>query len=726
MSKAVRVIGGVVGTVIGFVVPGAQWLVAPSIALLLGGAQEMLLKKPRISQPGDPFRDLSTNVSDPVGALPIIYGDMTVGVHRVWAACEDETVNGTLNRNRFLHILCAVAHGPVKAMPVILLDGQIALAEQGNRFRNFQVPPYLSGTSIDWFDCCHAQWASGTDGQQAVIPTTDPRTISNINRAGSGDDLSCTTTAAHPFVDGDVLRVTGNSIAGYNLPGGYTVKDAPTTTTLVLVPRSGQPTGTGTGGTIDFYNMDPAGMPAAMRGKGVAYLLLRLRYDTTKHQGTVPQIEVNVQGRTIKDTRSVSSLTVTSSAAGPARTRYASTTDLSFAVSHGRAVGDQLLISGHSNALLNGYQRVDEIVDSDTIRIYTPHVAGSAGLAEVLPFSKNPAMIVRDYLTSTRYGVAVPTSELDETALQTEANYCDESVVSRPPGTDRRSITATTTTNPAQIGVSAGHPYVTGNVVRIWNHPQAPFNAVWTVTRIDDFTFSIPYDNTAGSGASAGAFVQEIRNLARYQAQGVLSPAESLKTNLEKLLTSYRAQMVYQGGVYRTWTRRVAYPGAFELTPNNIIPGSFRFHRPGLTEMANKMRAAYYFVYTVGAGRPDFVEWPSAVGYTNPELVTEDNGFESQHDIDLPCTTDSFIAEQIAQIVRNESRTGLIVGVTATQAALQLAVGDIVPVTHDTPQWNRKKFWVMNIGIQPDGLVGLTLLEYSAAAYTTKWYPDEV
>jgi hypothetical protein len=746
MSKTVRVIGGVVGTAISFL-PGMQWLAVPSIALLLGGVQEMLLRKPRISDPSDAFRDHSVNVSDPVGALPIIYGQQTVGVHRVWAHTEDETVDGTGNPNRFLYILCAVAHGPVKELVSVHLDGQLALVKGTDPNRFLQAAnayTHWVQAGFDWYDCIHAQWASGSDGQQAVIPSSDARTITSMTRIG-GDpngDLSLLASSAHPFQAGDTVKVTGNSIAGYNLAGGYTVKTVPGSTTVTLTPRTGQPTGTGTGGTIDYYNMDPSALSGGegipwgtnRHGKGVAYLLVRLRYDETKSAGRIPQIEVNVNGRTIKDTRSVTTLTVSSTATAAARTGYASTVDVTFTAAHGRAVGDQLLFSGHSVAYLNGYQRVDEVVSSTVARIYTPYAAGSGGTAEVLTYSKNPAMIVRDYLTSSRYGVSVPTTELDETALQTEANYCDESVTGKYPETDRKAITANAATNPVQIGVAAGHGLETGKSVRIWNNPHAGINGTWTATVLDANTFTVPYNHSAGPGATGG-FVQITRTIARYECHAVLSPAESLKTNLEKLLTSYRAQMVYQAGIYRTWTRRVAYPGAFELTANNIIPGTFRFHRPGLNEMANKVRAAYYLTFQQATGvavpilapmsRADFVEWPTAVGYANPELTTEDNGFESLHEIDLPCTTDQYTAETIAQIVRAESRTGLIVGVTAKQDALQLAVGDIVPVTHDTPQWNRKKFWVMQIAIQPEGLVGLTLLEYSATAYATKWYPDE-
>jgi hypothetical protein len=56
MSGVVRVVGGVVGAAISLI-PGMGWLLAPSIALHLGGAQELTLQKPRGAEPSDPFRE---------------------------------------------------------------------------------------------------------------------------------------------------------------------------------------------------------------------------------------------------------------------------------------------------------------------------------------------------------------------------------------------------------------------------------------------------------------------------------------------------------------------------------------------------------------------------------------------------------------------------------------------------------------------------------------------
>ena len=46
----------------------------------------------------------------------------------------------------------------------------------------------------------------------------------------------------------------------------------------------------------------------------------------------------------------------------------------------------------------------------------------------LLRFSDNPALCIRDYLTNTRYGRSISTSDIDDTSFIAAANYCDETV----------------------------------------------------------------------------------------------------------------------------------------------------------------------------------------------------------------------------------------------------------------------------------------------------------
>ena len=53
-------------------------------------------------------------------------------------------------------------------------------------------------------------------------------------------------------------------------------------------------------------------------------------------------------------------------------------------------------------------------------------------------FSQNPALILYDYLSDTRFGLSVPTTQIDTTSFTTVANICDEDITLAGGGTENR------------------------------------------------------------------------------------------------------------------------------------------------------------------------------------------------------------------------------------------------------------------------------------------------
>ncbi len=53
-------------------------------------------------------------------------------------------------------------------------------------------------------------------------------------------------------------------------------------------------------------------------------------------------------------------------------------------------------------------------------------------------FSTNPALVLFDYLTDTRFGLATPTANIDTTSFTTLANICDENITLSAGGTEKR------------------------------------------------------------------------------------------------------------------------------------------------------------------------------------------------------------------------------------------------------------------------------------------------
>jgi len=59
--------------------------------------------------------------------------------------------------------------------------------------------------------------------------------------------------------------------------------------------------------------------------------------------------------------------------------------------------------------------------DVDGKKTYDPRTSATT-------FNHNPALALRDYLTNTRYGRSIPTSQIDDAAIIAAANYCDATV----------------------------------------------------------------------------------------------------------------------------------------------------------------------------------------------------------------------------------------------------------------------------------------------------------
>ena len=202
-------------------------------------------------------------------------------------------------------------------------------------------------------------------------------------------------------------------------------------------------------------------------------------------------------------------------------------------------------------------------------------------------------------------------------------------------------------------------------------------------------------------------------NQKRYTCNGWIDVSRSIATVLTELLSSFRGNPVYEGGVFRLFSTRSVTPSTIALTKDNIV-GDWQFTNAGAAQKFNVARAT--FIDPTRNFMPELAQWPNP-GATNT-FLTDDNSWENRLEIDLPFTNDIYRAEQTMMTLLKESRQGIAVMVTCTEEALQLQIGDVVPVTHETPGWASKNFSVMGVDILSDTRVRLALLEYDANAYS--------
>lgn len=199
-------------------------------------------------------------------------------------------------------------------------------------------------------------------------------------------------------------------------------------------------------------------------------------------------------------------------------------------------------------------------------------------------------------------------------------------------------------------------------------------------------------------------------NQTRFTMDGWVDTSKKPARNLRDMLSSCRSDLIWQNGQYRLVVRQEATAETFELTEDNII-GEWEWTRLGST-VPNLIEAT--FVDADSDYQPASVVWPLTGDTT---FLDADNGVENRIEVELPFTTDYYTALQIALVTLKEARQDVMVQVTATEAALQLQVGEVVQLTHETPGWTQKEFWVTGISVRPDATVRLMLQEYDVNAY---------
>lgn len=198
----------------------------------------------------------------------------------------------------------------------------------------------------------------------------------------------------------------------------------------------------------------------------------------------------------------------------------------------------------------------------------------------------------------------------------------------------------------------------------------------------------------------------------RFTCNGLLDTGNDQDDNLDRLLSSCRGRLYNEGGKYRLFIPKITVPETFELTEDNIV-GDWEFTIKGMSTKPNVVKAS--FINPYAEWKSDTVVWPKKDA--DNFYLKDDNGFKKVLDLDLPFTTNKKMAKTICQVRRKEARNNIIAEVTAMPSARVLRGGSLVRVTHPTPGWTQKKFWVDGVGIFPNGNVRLVLLEYTEDDY---------
>ncbi len=224
----------------------------------------------------------------------IIYGQAKVSGPIVYIGTTNSARSGT---NGFVHIVIALAGHEVDSIGTIYFN---------------EKPISLNA---DGFANCAPYWNSGTPSVKAI--STSVRTE---------EELTVTTSSSHGFTIGDVVVLAGQSDS--SMDGTYFIDDTPSGTTFTV--SNGGPNSSATGGTAtDNTNTadtngyvrvnahtgsvvqaadadlmaEIPGWDASHTLSGIAYVYVRLEFNTNVFAQGIPNISVVVNGKKVYDPR---------------------------------------------------------------------------------------------------------------------------------------------------------------------------------------------------------------------------------------------------------------------------------------------------------------------------------------------------------------------------------------------------------------------------------------
>ena len=198
-----------------------------------------------------------------------------------------------------------------------------------------------------------------------------------------------------------------------------------------------------------------------------------------------------------------------------------------------------------------------------------------------------------------------------------------------------------------------------------------------------------------------------------FTCNAVINTGQSLINNVKVILSSMRGIMPYSQGKYGLVIEDQG-SATFAFDESHII-GGISIRSESKKTKFNRVVAT--FPDPSANWQLNQIEYPIAGSAEEAAYLLEDGGIELVKNMDLPCTTNVYSAQDIAEIALKRSRNALTVTFNSTSEALNCSVADIVTVTHSTPGWSAKAFRLQKLTLNPDGTVAVSLVEHQDSIY---------
>ncbi len=205
-----------------------------------------------------------------------------------------------------------------------------------------------------------------------------------------------------------------------------------------------------------------------------------------------------------------------------------------------------------------------------------------------------------------------------------------------------------------------------------------------------------------------------------FDCNTALDTSKPIIDNVREFLKGCRGYLPYNAGKYNLIIETTG-SASITLTEDNII-GGYSLSTPTKNDRYNRVIVG--FVNPDRNFQVDEVQFPPIDDSGLPSsdrhatMKTADGGFLLEGRFNFTTITSKYQAEEMSEVILRRSREALSLGINVDFNGYDLAIGDIVNITHSSLGFSAKPFRVIGITFNQDLTVGLSLVEYQATHYT--------
>jgi hypothetical protein len=209
-------------------------------------------------------------------------------------------------------------------------------------------------------------------------------------------------------------------------------------------------------------------------------------------------------------------------------------------------------------------------------------------------------------------------------------------------------------------------------------------------------------------------------NINIFDCNAVLDTSKKIIENVRTLLRGCRGYLPYTGGKYKLIIETTG-TASITLTEDDIV-GGFNLNSENKNDKFNRVIVS--FVNPDRNYQVDEIQFPPiddsglASADQHATMKTADGGFLLEGRFDFQTITSPYQAEEMAEIILRRSREALKLDINVSGDGYDLAIGDIVNITHASLGFSAKAFRVLAVSFNEDYTIGLSLVEYQASHYT--------